>query len=54
MSNINLKKIVIVIFALHITVTTIMAFVLYNQKLDLDNVKHYLQHVALDKALQPE
>ena len=54
MRNTNLKKITIVIFAIHITITTVMAFVMYHQKLELDNVKHYLQHVAMDKALQSE
>lgn len=54
MKNIDLKKITIVIFAIHITITSIMAFVMYIQKSELDSVKHYLQHLSLDKALQSE
>lgn len=52
MKNIDSKKLTITMLAVYIVTTSMMAFVIYNQKLEIDNINHYLQHVALEKALQ--
>lgn len=52
MKKINSKKLTITMLAVYVVTTCMMAFIIYNQKLAIDNINHYLQHVALEKALQ--
>lgn len=54
MKNNNSKKITITMLAVYIAITSMMAFVIYNQKLEIDNINHHLQHIALEKALQSQ
>lgn len=52
MKKIDLKTFTIIAFAFYLVTTSIMAFVIYDQRLKIDSINHYLQHLALEKALQ--